>query len=124
MFVKSFGKEILVGWSSLFVRHINRFNITRFLITIWRRRAANIYHVISLNPHTPQTLVESASIQVPDSETSGDIRPREIVVSVFHSDIKQVNLVLGVRDEVFGICARCYGMIKKFRLTAWREGTK
>ena len=108
MFIKLFGKEVLIGWSSLFVRHINRFNITRFLITIRRRRATNIYHVISFNPHSPQTLVESARIQVPDSETSGDIRPRDIVVSVFHSYIKQVNLVLGVRDEVFGICARCY----------------
>ena len=109
MFIKLFGKEILVGWSSLFVRHINRFNITRFLITIRRRRAANIHHVISFNPHSPQTLVESASVQVPDSETSGDIRPRGIiVVSVFHSDVKQVNIVLGVRDEVFGISARCY----------------
>lgn len=108
MFIKLFSKEVLVGWSSLFFRHINRFNITRFLITVRRRRAANIYHVISLNPHSPQSLVESASIQVPDSETSGDIRPRDIVVSVFHSDVKQVYLVLGVRDEVFGICTRCY----------------
>ena len=103
-----FGKEVLVGWSSLFVRHINRFNITRFLAAIRRRRATNIYHVISLNPHSPQTLVESASIQIPDSETSGDIRPCGVVVSVFHSDIKQVNLVFGVRDEVFWICTRCF----------------
>lgn len=52
--------------------------------------------------------MESASVQVPDSETSGHIRPREIVVRVVHPDVEQVNLVLGVRDEVFGICARCY----------------
>lgn len=108
MFVNLSSKEVLIGWSSLFVRHINRFNITGFLITIRRRRAANIYHVISLNPHSPQTFVESASVQVPDSETSGHIRPREIVVRVVHPDVEQVNLVLGVRDEVFGICARCY----------------
>jgi len=108
VFIKLFGKEVLVGWSSLFVRHINRFNITGFVITIRRRRAADINHVISLNPHSPQTLVESASIQVPDPETSSDIRPREIVVGVVHPDIEQINLVLGVRDEVFGICTRCY----------------
>ena len=108
MFVNLFCKEVLVGWSSLFVRHINRFNITRFLITIRRRRATNVYHVISLNPHSPQTIVESASVQIPDSETSSDIRPREIVVSAFHPDIEQVNLVFGIRDEVFGICTRCF----------------
>ena len=108
MFIKLFGKEVLVGWSCLFVRHINRFNITGFFITIRRCRAPNINHVISLNPHSPQTLVESASVQVPDSETSGHIRPRGIVAGVVHSDVEQVNLVLGVRDEVFGICARCY----------------
>lgn len=108
MFFKLFGKEVLVGWSSLFVRHINRFNTTRFLITIRRRRATNIHHVISLNPHSPQTLVKSASVQIPDSETSGHIYPRGIVASAVHPDIEQVNLVFGVRDEVFGICARCY----------------
>ena len=65
--------------------------------------------------------MKSASVQVPEPKTSCHIYPRGIVFRVVHPDVKQVNLVFCIGNEVLGICARSPWMIEEFCLTAKRE---